>query len=116
MKKLDLKFLIILAVVVFVPLAVALIGNPFGAYLCAYVSTALIMFSVFEFAYRLRSRESKRDIYFTAFGGLLTGVFMNMSTVVGPSLYIAFLFGQAITVGLVLWLAHTHPRFTAATR
>lgn len=83
----------------------SLSGNPFGAYFAAYVSTALVMFGLYELVRRLRRRESLRLVWPILIAGLLIGVFMNLSTVFGPSVYLAFLVGQALTVGLVLWLS-----------
>lgn len=83
----------------------SLTGNPFGAYFAAYVSTALVMFGLYELVRKLRRREPLRLVWPILIAGLLIGVFMNLSTVFGPSVYLAFLAGQAITVGLVLWLS-----------
>lgn len=98
------KFLLTLAVLTVAPLAISFTGNPFGAFICAYISTAFIMFSVYEFARRLKLRQSLKPVFPIALVGLVTGFFVNMADVVGPSIYFSFLIGQAITVGLVVWL------------
>ena len=98
------KFFLILTVIVAVPAFLTAINNDAGAYLCAYVSTALLMFSILDFL-----RRSRRGLPYGMTGivagfGIVSALFMSMSQIVGPSLYVAFMVGQAITVGVVLWL------------
>lgn len=101
------KFFIILAALAVFPLAISFTGNPFGAFACSYISTALVMFSVYEFARRLKRHEAIKPVIPVAAVGVVTGLFMNMADVVGPSVYLSFLVGQAVTVALVLWLTRT---------
>lgn len=101
------KLLIILTALAVIPLAISFTGNPFGAFACSYISTALVMFSVYEFARRLKRHEPIKPVIPVALVGVLTGLFMNMSDIVGPSVYLSFLVGQAVTVALVLWLSRT---------
>lgn len=108
------KFLVILSILTVATLAISFTGNPLGAFLCAYVSTAFIMFSIYEFARRLKNREPILTVLPVAFVGIVTGLFMNMSDVVGPGVYFSFLVGQAITVALVLWLMQSMNRVSPA--
>jgi hypothetical protein len=103
-------FFTALGVVAAVPILVSAVDNPAGPYLAAYVSTALVMFGLYEFARRLRRREPIGRIWAVLGAGILTGFFVNLATILGPNIYLVFLVGQALSVGLVLWLV----RATAA--
>jgi len=96
----------VLSALVLVVFAASFTGNPFGAYFAAYVSTALVIFGLFDLVRKLRHRASLKLTLPILATGLLTGFFMNMAQVLGPSVYLAFLIGQVFTVGLVLWLSH----------
>jgi hypothetical protein len=104
------SFFLALFLVAALPVMVSLVDNPGGPFLAAFVSSALMIFGLYEFARRLKRREPIGRIWAVLGAGLLTGLFVNMATILGPSIYLLFLFGQAITVGLVLWLV----RATAA--
>lgn len=93
-----------LSIAAVVPVAISLIDNPAGPYFAAYVSTAFVMFGLFEFGRRLKNRQRIGRIWAVLGAGIVTGLFVNMATILGPNIYLLFLVGQAMTVGLVLWL------------
>ena len=97
-----------LYVVLFVLLAVVALGslnsNPFGPYIAAYVSTALVAYGIIDAVSKLRARVSLGRTIPVLVVGIITAAYMNMTTLLGQSVYISFLFGQFLTVGLVMWL------------
>jgi predicted permease len=97
----------VLAVAVVVPVLVSMTGNPAGPFLAAFVSTALVMFGLFELGRRLLHSVPVGRIWAVLGAGVVVGVFVNMGTVLGPGIYAGFLVGQALTVGLVLWLVRS---------
>jgi hypothetical protein len=98
------RFYLVLAVVVVVPVGISLTGNPAGPFVAAYASTALVMFGLFEVGRRLLRSVPVGRVWVVLGAGLLVGLFVNMATILGPGVYLVFLIGQALTVGLVLWL------------
>lgn len=98
------KLYTVLGILVAVIVWASLSGNPFGAWAAAYVSTALTMYGLLDLVRKLRARASVARTLPVLATGIVTGVFMNMSQVLGWSPYLAFLIGQAFTVGLVVWL------------
>lgn len=98
------KLYVVLGVLVAVILAASATGNPFGAYFAAYVSTALVIYGLIDLARKVRARRSLSRTLPVLITGILTGVFMNMSQVLGWSVYLAFIVGQIFTIVLVIWL------------
>lgn len=95
---------IVLAVLTVVVVWASLTGNPFGAYAAAYISTALTVFGLIDLVRKLRKRRPLRRTVPVLVAGLVMGLFMNVGMVLGWSVYLAFMIGQVLTVGLVVWL------------
>ncbi|PPH29276.1 hypothetical protein [Rathayibacter rathayi] len=110
------RFVITLATATVIPVCLALIGNAGGPFLCAFVSTAFVMFGIYDLVRKLRARTPLRQTLLVLSAGLLTGAFVTMSTQLGAGLYLGFLFGQALTVGLVLWLVRATSSTTSAAQ
>ncbi|MGO2933142.1 hypothetical protein [Microbacterium sp.] len=96
-------YVVLVALTVFV-VFMSLVGNPFGPYFAAYVSTALVMFGLLDLLRQIRRRGSLQQTIPVLITGIITGVFMTMPIILGPGLYVGFLIGQLFTVGLVYWL------------
>ena len=103
----EARFYGVLVLLVLATCLIALTGNPAGPFLAAFVSTALVIFGLFELARRLRHSIPVGRIWAVLGVGIFVGLFVNMATVLSPGIYVGFLFGQALTVGLVLWLVRS---------
>lgn len=99
------KLYLVLGVLVVIVLAASATRNPFGAYFAAYVSTALVIYGLIDMVRKVATRLPLTRTLPVLVTGILTGLFMNVSQVLGWSVYIAFLVGQLFTVGLVMWLS-----------
>ena len=98
------RFYGILIVLTVLPIGIALTGNPGGPYLAAYISTALVMYGVYEAFSRFRRKVTIGRVWFVLLAGIITGLFVDLATNLGPGLYLGFLVGQAMTVAIILWL------------
>jgi len=98
------RFYGILIVLTVLPIGIALTGNPGGPYLAAYISTALVMYGIYEAFSRFRRKATIGRVWFVLLAGIVTGLFVDLATNLGPGLYLGFLVGQAMTVAIILWL------------
>lgn len=100
---------IVLFFLITLPAIISLTGNLFGPFLAAYISTALVMYGLIAAIARWRSQQRIGQVWVVLAAGIVSGLFTSLATDLGAGIYAGFLVGQAITVGLVLWLTHIVP-------